>query len=156
MLIISPVAAQRKNKTVSSGEYVQQVVNSSTFEHMPITVPAMLSPLFPFGTQAYRPAAKRERRSGCSTVRRTGCAAFGAIAHKKASLSVKTKPYADFNTPRLLCQQGKPGVRDYGFSFSGGISDAAAFQICGFDIQYNRNITNKYTVRNLSCGAYAA
>lgn len=55
MLIISPVAAKRKNKTVSSGEYVQQVVNSSTFEHMPITVPAMLSPLFPFwdaGVQA--------------------------------------------------------------------------------------------------------
>lgn len=48
MLIISPVTAQRKNKTVSSGEYVQQVVNSSTFVHMPITMPAMLSPLFPF------------------------------------------------------------------------------------------------------------
>jgi hypothetical protein len=48
MLIISPVTAQRKNKAVSSGEYVQQVVNSSTFVHMPITMPAMLSPLFPF------------------------------------------------------------------------------------------------------------
>ena len=64
MLIISPVTAKRKNKAVSSGEYVQQVVNSSIFVHMPITVPVMLSPLFLFwgaGAQV--------------------CGAFGAIAH---------------------------------------------------------------------------
>ena len=47
-------------------------------------------------------------------------------------------------------------MRDYGFYLSGGISDAAAFQICSFDIQYNRDITNIFTVYGLFCGACAA